>query len=464
MKYEYDIAVIGGGPGGYAAAIKGAMLGAKVALFEKNKIGGTCLNVGCIPTKCLLEKAALLEKIRHNTQTGVVKNPGLFSWRKILQEKDSTVSKLTAGVESILKSYDITVIRAEAKLQAPHLVTSENPRKQYRCSNIIIASGSKNFVPPIPGIDGRNVIDSTRALSLPKIPSGIIIVGSGYIGIEFASIYASFGAEVTILEMLPEILPTEDRELVTILKRELEKSSIKIITSAKVEEITDSAGLKSVKYIKDRQEHNIKAEYVMTAAGRKSDLTGIDASKLDLKLGDKGNIAVDRFMKTSVNNIYAAGDVCGPYQLAHTAYMQAEAAAENCMGGRREVTLELTPRCIYCIPQFAAVGFTEEQAKKQGLVCMTGSFPFAANGKALAVGDKIVGKVKVLVEKVSREIVGVHIVGPYATELIVPAITAMNFNADIDDFERMLFPHPTLSEAVREAVSDAEKSSIHLSK
>lgn len=460
MKYEYDIAVIGGGPGGYAAAIKGAKLGAKVVLFEKNKIGGTCLNVGCIPTKCLLEKAALLERIRHNVQTGVFKEPGLFSWRKILQEKDDVVSKLTSGVEGILKSYDITTIKAEAKLCAPHLIRTETT-DEYLAENIIIATGSKNFIPPISGIDGRNIIDSTQALALPKIPSSIIIIGGGYIGIEFASVYTSFGAKVTIVEMFPEILPMEDKETVAILRRELEKHNIRIITSAKVEGITDSSGLKSVKYVKDGMEYNCNAEYVMTAMGRKPDLTRIDTRKLGLKLGEKGNIIVDSFMKTSVKNIYAAGDVAGPYQLAHTAYAQAEAVAENCLGGKQAVDLQFTPRCIYCIPQFAAAGITEEQAKEQQLHYVTGCFHFSANGKALAIGDKISGKVKVLAEKDGGKIIGVHITGPYATEMIAIAITAMNFKANIVDFERMIFPHPTLSEVFREAVLDTGKLSIH---
>lgn len=463
MAKKYDVAVIGGGPGGYSAAIKAAQLGGKVVIFEKENVGGTCLNVGCIPTKCLLDKAVLIEKIRKNTENGIFKEAGLFSWRKIQENKDSIVKKLTSGVESIMRSYGINIVKAKATVKEPGIVEVEGSDEKYEVENIIIATGSKVFIPKIKGIEKANVIDSTGALNLKKVPISMVIIGGGVIGLEFASIYSTFGTNVTVIEMMPSIIANEDEESVAALGRELEKRKIKILTGARVEEISDGPGTKIVKYTKYNEVKGIEAEYVLVAVGRVNSREGINIETLGLLLDAKGNIQVNDYMETNIKGIYAAGDVIGGFQLAHSAYTEAEAAAENCMGGKVKVHLDIMPRCIYTLPQFAAVGLTEEAAKGKGIAYEKSVFPYAANGKALA-SDEPSGFIKVMCEKDSGKVIGVHIVGGYATELLSSAFTAMNLGATVDDFYHMIFPHPTLSELVKESVLAAKKMAIHIPK
>lgn len=463
MEHKYDIAVLGGGPGGYSAAIKAAQLGGKVIIFEKENMGGTCLNVGCIPTKCLLEKAGLIEKIKKNTANGIFKEAGLFSWKKIQENKDSVVRKLTSGVESILKSYDIKIVKGKAILKESGVIELEGRNERYYVKNTIIATGSKVFIPPIQGIDGRNVIDSTEALSLKKVPVSLVIIGGGVIGLEFACIYASPGTNVTVLEMLPDIMANEDKETVLALRSELEKKKIKIITGAKVEQISELQNRKFVKYSKENNSYSCETEYVLAAVGRVANREGIDSEKLGLKLDQKGNIIVNERLETNVEGVYAVGDVIGGYQLAHSAYAEAEAAAENCLGGNVTVKLDIMPRCIYSLPQFAAVGITEEKAKEKGIPYEKGFFPYAGNGKALA-SDESAGFVKVIANKETGKLLGIHIIGGYATELIASAFTAMNMDASIEDFYHMIFPHPTLSEIIKESVLSAKKMAIHMTK
>lgn len=463
MLKKYDVAVIGGGPGGYSAAIKAAQLGGKVVIFEKENVGGTCLNVGCIPTKCLLDKAALIDKIRKNTENGIFKEAGLFSWKKVQENKDSVVKKLTSGVEGIMRSYGIDVVKGKALVREPGLIVLEGNGGKYEAGKIIIATGSKVFVPKIKGIEKENVIDSTKALGLKKVPISLVIIGGGVIGLEFASIYSTFGTNVTVIEMLPSILPNEDREVVAGLYKELEKRKIKIITGARVEEICEGSGTKVVRYSKDKIVEGIEAEYVLVAVGRVPNIEGIDTEKLGLELDAKGNIKVNNCMETNITGIYAVGDVIGGYQLAHSAYAEAEIASENCLGGNLHVKLDIMPRCIYSLPQFAAVGLSEESAKEKGIAYEKSVFPYIANGKALA-SDESSGFVKVICEKDSGKVIGVHIVGGYATELLSSAFTAMNMGAAVNDFYHMVFPHPTLSELIKESVLAVKNIAIHIPK
>ncbi len=461
LEHKYDVAVIGGGPGGYTAAIRAAQLGGSVIIFEKENLGGTCLNVGCIPAKCLLEKAVLVDKIRKNTLNGILKDAGLFSWRKIQRHKDEVVHKLRSGVKSILKSYKIEVVQGKASVESPGIVKLENTGQKFAVKNIIIATGSKSYLPPIKGAEGKNIIDSTGALSLKKVPKSMAIIGGGVVGLEFASIYSTFGTNVTIIEMLPEIIYNEDREAAANLRKEIQKKGIKVVTGAKVEEISDAGDINLVKYSKENKSYHSEAEYVLVAAGRVPDKEGIDVERLGIELDTKGNIKVNSRLETNIKTIYAVGDVIGGFQLAHSAYAEAEVAAENCMGGNVEVNLNLMPRCIYTLPQYAAVGLTEEQAKEKKIPYNKGVFPYSANGKALA-SDDTEGFIKVLSHKDSGKLIGVHIVGSYATELISSALISMSFNAGVKDFYNMIFPHPTLSEIVKEAVLSTEKRAIHL--
>lgn len=456
LEKRYDVAVIGGGPGGYSAAIRAAQLGAKVAVFEKDTLGGTCLNVGCLPTKCLLEKAALVEKIRKNTQNGIFKEAGLFSWKKIQEHKDSTVKRLTAGVGGILASYGIEVIKGTAKLKKVGCILVDS--NEYEAKKIIIATGSKVFIPPIKGVDGKNVITSTGALSLTKIPKSLVIIGGGVIGLEFASIYRSFGSEITVVEMMDDIVAGEDKEIIKLLKGELVKRGIVFLTSAKVEQIEDKDNQKAVSYTKDGKSAVCKGEYVLVSVGRLPNTEGIELSGLDKD--SNGNIKVNNRLETSIPDIYAVGDAVGGFQLAHAAYAEAETAASNCMGGNEEVELHIMPRCIYSMPQFAAVGKTEEQLKADGIEYLKSSLPYTTNGKALA-SDENFGVVKVLSKRSDGVVLGVHIVGGYATELLSGALAAINKGATVSDFEKMIFPHPTMSELIKEAVLATEDKAIH---
>lgn len=460
-QYQYDVAVIGGGPGGYSAAIKAAKLGGRVVLFEKDAVGGTCLNVGCIPAKCLLDKAALIDKIRRNTENGVLKEAGLFSWKKIQEQKKSVVRRLTSGVEGIMKSYGIHIIKAKAILNQPGIVEIEGSGAKYNADKIIIATGSKVYIPNILGIDNPKVIDSSGALSMEKVPSSMVIIGGGVIGLEFASIYSTFGTNVTIIELLPLIMANEDKDTVSILVKEMEKRKIRILTGTKVEEILEGSNTMLVRCSGNREVNSIEAEYILVAAGRVNNKDGIDTVGLGLKLDAKGNIQVNEYMETSVKGIYAAGDVIGGYQLAHSAYAEAEAAAENCLGGNLRVQADIMPRCAYTLPQFAAVGLTEEAVREKGVEYEKSIFPYAANGKALA-SDETSGFVKVICEKASGKLIGVHIIGGYATELLSVAVTAMNMGAGVNDFCKMIFPHPTLSEMMKESVLSVQKLAIHM--
>lgn len=460
MNREYDVAVIGGGPGGYSAAVKAAQLGAKVIVFEKEELGGTCLNVGCIPTKCLLEKAALIDKIRRNTENGLLKEAGLFSFRKIQEQKNAAVKRLTGGVGAILSSYGIDVVKGTAEVEEAGEVTAAG--RTYTAENIIIASGSKAYIPPVKGADGKKIVTSTEALSFPAVPKRLAIIGGGVIGLEFASAYHTFGSEVTVFEMLENIVTGEDQEMVAILKRELQKSGIEICTGAEVEKIEDSEdGRKTVAYKCGERKGTWTADYVLMAVGRRPNTEGINIKELEKD--SHGYIAVNRKMETNIPGIYAVGDAAGGYQLAHAAYAEAETAAENCMGKEREVNVDFMPRCIYCMPQLAAVGKTEEQLQKEGQKFRKALFPYSANGKALAAGEET-GMVKVLTDARDGTILGVHIVGGYATELLSGALVAVNRPTTAEEFEDMIFPHPTMSELIKETVLAAEGRALHMPK
>lgn len=459
MSQLYDIAVIGGGPGGYSAAIKAAQLGAKVAVFEKDTLGGTCLNVGCIPTKCLLEKAAFIEKIKKNTQNGLFKEAGLYSWKKIQEQKEATVKKLTGGVGSILLSYGIDVVKGTAVVTESGKISVDG--QNYHADKIIIATGSSVFIPPVKGVQGRHVLTSAEALSLQSVPEKLIIIGGGVIGLEFSSIYNTFGTEVVVIEMLEDIVAGEDKEAAAILKKELANRGIQFITGARVEAIHDHQDTMEVTYLKNNKESVCSAEYVLMAVGRKPNTEEI---KLEgLLLDSHGNIVVNSKLETNIPDVYAVGDVTGGFQLAHAAYAEAEIAAENCMGMNKEVDLRVMPRCIYCMPQLAAVGKTEEQLLSEGAAYSKASFPYGANGKALA-SDEPDGTVKILTDTADGTILGVHIVGGYATELLSAALVAIHMHAAVADFEQMIFPHPTMSELIKEAVLATKNKALHIPK
>lgn len=447
MTAKYDIAVIGGGPGGYTAAIKAAQLGARVILFEQNSVGGTCLNVGCIPTKYLLEKAGFLEKIKNDTQEGILKDAGMFSWSRIKKQKDDVIIKLTRDVTGILKKHNITIVTGRARFDTPNIVSCGD--YDYKAEHVIIATGSKASVPPISGIaNNKHVLDSTMALEITRVPKSLVVIGGGAIGLEFASIFHAFGTDVTILEMLPEIIATEDREISNFLQYSLKTKGINIFTDVIVKEMIKD-DLCKILFEHEGQEKSVISENILLATGRSPSLDGISAK--NLALNDQGYICVDEGMRTSLKDVYAIGDVTGGIQLAHAAYAQAEVAAINCIGGDAQVNLTIMPRCVYSLPQMAAVGETEERLEANSVDYVKSTLPYAANGKAVA-SNETTGMVKILATKNEERILGVHMAGANASELISGAIVAMNSKLTVSDFKQMIFPHPTMSEMLSEAI------------
>jgi len=453
----YDIAVIGGGPAGYSGALYGAKLGGKVVLFEKEHIGGVCLNAGCIPTKCYAHHAHVIDCVRRDTGKGIYRQAGMFSFEKIFDEKQRVVKRLTAGVAALLKAAGVAVVKAEARVKSAHTILAAGV--EYRVKKILICTGSQNALPPIPGIRGDRVVDSTGLLRLKRLPRSLTIIGAGVIGLEFASILSAMGSGVTLVDVLPGLLPGEDREAVALLEGCLKKK-MGFRLGAKVSAIGDSAGQKAVSIRGGQGDETLLSDYVLVAAGRVP-VNGIP-QELGLALDDKGFVQVDDFFRSSLPDIYAAGDIIGGPMLAHSAYMEAETAVQNALGQRATADLGLMPRCIFSAPQFAAVGRTEPlKGEKEGEEVAFGRFPMKASGKA-ACADGVEGFVKFMAKKQSGELLGCTIVGGEAAEMIMPAVTALRLGAKAEDFLPMIFPHPTLGESVREAVLDIAGLALHI--
>ncbi len=451
----YDVAVVGGGPAGYAAALKGARMGGKVILFEADRVGGTCLNVGCIPTKCIVSQAQLMERIRLGTQKGIFRDAGQFSYKKIYEEKERVVAKLTGGVSALLKSAGVTVVQAEAHFVDAYTLRADG--LEYKTRKALIATGSKNMVIPLPGVDGANVLDSTGALALNKLPRSIVIVGAGVIGLEFASAFCALGSEVTAVDILPALLPGEDREAADMLQKQMEAHGVRFLLGSKVLAIADENAQKCVTIERDAQRQKLYSEVVLVAVGRVP--AGDAAKELGLRTDKKGFIAVDVEMKASAEDVYAAGDVTGGYLLAHSAYAEAEVAVSNCLGGHEKVCLDVMPRCIFTLPGLSAVGQTTAKEGDEG--CVFGKFPFSASGKAMADGSEE-GFVKWAARRDTGVLLGCTILGAESAELLSAATVAIQCKATVKDFEQIIFAHPTLSESVKEAALDCAGEALHI--
>lgn len=450
----YDIIVIGGGPGGYSAAIYAAKEGKKVLLFEGGSIGGTCLNVGCIPTKYLLDKAAALEKIRSLAGKKILEEAGYFSFRKIQAGKAEVVKKLVGGVEYLLKANKVDVIREKAVLKGPGKVVCGD--RVYEGTDIILATGSEASKIPIPGAE--YTITSTEALSLERVPDRLAVIGGGVIGMELASAFASFGSQVTVIEVLEDLFPAEGRKTVSYLKKELKKRGIQIYCGTKVREVRKVPDGCQVVY-EGEENGELCVDQVLMATGRRPNLSGIDAKELGLELGKGGAIETDAHMQTNLPHVYAIGDAAGGYQLAHAAYAEGEAAVDHILGRAGEADLRVMPRCIYTMPAFAAVGLSEEQAAKDGIETAVGEFSYAGNGMALAEGAD--GLVRVVMDQKERKTIGIQIVGEGAPELISFASLAVKKGMTLEEWEHMIVAHPSLSEMVKEAAMDCFGKSVH---
>ena len=461
-----NIIVIGGGPGGYVAAIRAAQLGAKVTLVEREHLGGTCLNIGCIPTKCLLHSAELMESIRkEGAMLGVEADNVRINFPQVMAHKNEISKKLTGGVAALLKMNKVTKVDGEAKFTAPGKLSVKKPDgsvENMTADAIILATGSVNSTPPIPGLrENPNCIDSTGALSLEKLPKSMVVIGAGVIGLELACAYAAFGTKITVVEALDHMLPMLDGDLTKIGLAHMKKMGMEFNMECPVQSVEDSpVGAKVVCRNKAGQTVSFEAEKVLVAVGRRANTASLDLEAGGIK-NDRGRILVNYRMQTNVPGVYAIGDcVFGRAQLAHTASAMGEVAAENIMGMDVLYDESTNPTCVYIEPEAASVGLTEEQCKAKGLEYKVGRFPMSANGKALILNGGE-GLVKIIAGKKYGEVLGMHIIGPRATDLIAEGALAIRLEATLDELISTIHSHPTVTETMREAALHAEKRAIH---
>jgi len=455
-----EICILGGGPAGYVAAILAARLGASVVLVEKEHIGGTCLNWGCIPTKALLKTAEALETIKKSSEFGVQASVSSVKIASAVARKDKIAKSLKMGLEYLLDNPNITIVRGEGTIESPNKINAKTDTDNFtiNCDKLIITAGSKTLMPALPGIGLEGVITSNEAINLTEIPTSMTIIGAGAIGLEFATLFSAMGAKITVVESLDRILPQEDLEITAELLKIMKRHGIKFKLGAKVKEIKKADGELSTLIDENGIESEIISEKVLVAIGREVNLTP-DIEALGLKMNGKA-IVVNEFMETSIANIYAAGDVVGGKLLAHLAFAEGKAAAENACGGRTKINYNAVPACVYTHPEVASVGMTEADAVDEGYDVKVGRFDFRSNGRALCQGSRD-GFAKVVVDGESGIILGAQILGAQASELISEVTLAITLKAKAEVLAEMIHPHPTLSEAIMEACGDAIGKAIH---
>lgn len=456
---SYHVVVIGGGPAGYVAAIRAAQLGAKVAIVEKGTFGGTCLNVGCIPTKAYLKNAEIIENIENAASRGIMLESTKFTvdMDKVMSFKNSVVKKLTSGVEGLLKSNGVDIYRGVGKINRNKNVVV-NDKQILKADKVILAGGSKVNRINIPGIESPKVFTSDDILFTTEVPETLAVIGGGVVGIELGQSFASFGSKVVVIEAMDRIIPMIDHEASDLLTQTLRKKGMEIITSARITEIVDKDNRLEIKI--DGHD-SVFADKALLAIGRIPDTEGIGEVQFEM---DRGKIKVDKYMETSVKGIYAPGDVNGLWMLAHTAFRMGEVAAENAVkGNHREANLHSAPSVVYTLPEVAMVGLTEEKAREKYGDVRVGKFQFVANGRALASGDTV-GFVKVIADNRYGEILGVHIIGPMAAEIINQASLIVEMEITVDEVVKTIYGHPTYSEALFEACADALGEAIHIPK
>ncbi len=461
---HYNVAVIGAGPGGYVAAIRAAQLGAKVAIVEKQYLGGTCLNVGCIPSKAMLHIAEVMHSMSSLAELGInLPQPPTFDMKQAVVFKDKVVKRMTGGVGTLMKGNDVDVFDGTASVDASRNVTvamKDGSKQQFSADKIILATGSVPLIPPFPGVDGRNVMNSDTCWNLPKTPESIICVGGGVIGVELACMFDALGSKVTIVEMLPNILAPVDDEVRKLLVRILSKRGINIVTGAKVESIADEGEVKKVVASTQKGEESFSGEYVLIAVSRRANTTGLEQLMEQGLDTDRGRVRVNEKMETNLPGIYAIGDLVHGAGLAHVASTEGEIASDNAMGHDATMDYNVVPNPIYTFPEVAFVGLTEAEAKEKYPEARVERFPWSANGKAVAMGETD-GFTKVIIGKYG-EILGAHIIGPDATNLVSEYSVAMRGELTVEEIAETIHPHPTLSEGLREAVLAAEGRPIHI--
>lgn len=464
---NYDIAVIGSGPGGYVAGIRSGQLGLKTVLIERdNKFGGTCLHVGCIPTKDLLLNAEVYDYFKHAQEFGIECKEFSVDWAAVQARQNKVVTKLAKGVEFLLKKNKVEIVQGIAQLSGPGRVTVTDTSKktrEIRAKNIILATGSEAKM--LPGLepDAKTILTNKEILSLKKFPKSMVIIGSGAVGVEFGSIFKRFGTDVTIIEMLPRIVPLEDEEVSATLEKSFKKQGIAVHTQAKVEKVSKTAQGVAVDFTDAQgKAQKLEAETCLVAVGRSPNTQGIGIEKTRIRL-ERGFVKVDPYMRTDEPGVYAIGDiVAGSPLLAHVGSMEGIVAVTHAAGKPVEpINYRQIPNCTYCEPEIASVGLTERQARDAGYNVKVGKFPFVGNSKATILG-MLEGFIKIVSDERYGEILGVHMIGPRVTEMIAEAVVVMRLEGTVEDLERTIHPHPTLTEAVPEAAHAVHGMAIHI--
>ncbi|SHN81293.1 dihydrolipoyl dehydrogenase [Desulfitobacterium chlororespirans] len=458
---QYQVGILGGGPGGYICALRAAQLGLSVVLVEKERLGGTCLNKGCIPTKTLVKSAELWREIKHAEEFGIQLGGALLHYPQIAARKKEVVNTLVSGIEQLMKAKKITVLKGWGEVKEANRieVTTETGKVELHVENLVLATGSVPTKIPVPGVDLPGVVTSEELLEQETLPDSLVVIGGGVIGLEFASIYHEFGVKVSVVEMLPSLLPNIDEEIPKRLAPLLKRSGLEILTKASVREIKpkeeglvviveDGKGLKE-----------LPAQQVLLATGRRPSLSGIHGDVLGLEL-DRGAIKVNSQMQTSVPKVYALGDVVGGAMLAHVASMQGMVAAEHMAGQQVSMEGRAIPSAIFTYPEIAAVGETEQALKASGKNYKVSKFPFSANGKALALGE-IMGLVKLLADE-EGVVIGASIMGPQASSLIQECVLAVEKKIKAEELAKIIHAHPTLPEAIMEAAHGILAKPLHL--
>ena len=456
---EYDLTILGGGPGGYVAAVRAAQLGARVALVESRELGGTCLNRGCIPTKAILHAAELADQIREADQFGLRAGLVGIDFPKVMAHKERVVSQLRKGVEFLMQHNKIQVFRGVGNFRDAQTISVNNGEDSLRTKKTLIATGSVPARIPLPGAEGEGVITSDEALLLDRVPASLAIIGGGAIGIEFAQIFSAFGAKVTLVEMLDHILPLEDAEIVAELARVLRRKKIDVYAPAKVAEIRHGPDGKTIVFTAGGSTKEVTAELVLLAVGRWPNLEGLQIQRAGVEL-ERRAVKVNPKMETNVPGNYACGDVIGGLLLAHVASAEGKVAVANALGGEARMSYEAIPTCVYSFPEVASVGLNEEQAKQSGREVKVGRFFFRASGKALAMGERT-GLAKIVADARTNVVVGGQIVGPHATDLIAEVTLAVARRVTAGELGEVVHAHPTLGEPIMEAAEDVLGRAIH---
>ena len=454
-----DLIIIGGGPGGYSTAIRGAQRGLKVTLIEQDRLGGTCLNRGCIPTKTLLHHACLYASFNKSKAFGDGSLP--FHYGKIIEAKDEVVKKVVGGIQKILVAHQIDVIKGEASFANPQTISvikSDQSREEIQCKSIVIATGAKSEVDPMIRVDGEKIVGTEEVLNLKTLPQSLVIIGGGRRGLEFATFFNSFGSRVTLIEKEPQILPRMDHEISVRMRAILVRQGIKVLTNTVVSNVDASGDSPVLVLLGKKGTERIQAEKVLYPGTRKARIENLQLEKAGIRTQD-GFVSINRHFETSTKGVFAVGDVIGQQLSAHHALSTGLSLVDHLTGGEVSYDARQIPYCVYTKPEIASIGMTQEEAERNREI-LVGKFPFAGAGRSQSMMEEE-GIVKFVVDKKYGEILGVHILGPQATELISLASLAMKNELTIDMLGSAIFPHPSLSEAIEEAVWDIKNEAVH---